>query len=131
MIPTLFGIMVVNFLIVQAAPGGPVEQVIARLTGAFALAFLFENEPDFVWTVFGTFWTGNLMLVILTILLIPLLPSLEARDRWRHLLWSGAVITGLFLWRWRWGSIRQKSRRGLPDRYPNFPPTGNLPAPLR
>ena len=35
------------------------------------------------------------------ILLIPLLPSLEARDRWRHLLWSGAVITGLFLWRWQ------------------------------
>ena len=33
MIPTLFGIMVLNFLIVQAAPGGPVEQVIARLQG--------------------------------------------------------------------------------------------------
>jgi microcin C transport system permease protein len=32
-IPTLFGIMVLNFLIVQAAPGGPVEQVIARLQG--------------------------------------------------------------------------------------------------
>lgn len=33
-IPTLFGIMVINFLVVQAAPGGPVEQVIARLKGA-------------------------------------------------------------------------------------------------
>ncbi|MCH8036701.1 MAG: microcin C ABC transporter permease YejB [Proteobacteria bacterium] len=33
MIPTLFGIMVVNFLIVQLAPGGPIEQVIAQLTG--------------------------------------------------------------------------------------------------
>ncbi|MDP9196262.1 MAG: microcin C ABC transporter permease YejB [Pseudomonadota bacterium] len=33
MIPTLLGIMVVNFLIVQLAPGGPVEQVIARLQG--------------------------------------------------------------------------------------------------
>ncbi|MEJ0063771.1 MAG: microcin C ABC transporter permease YejB [Alphaproteobacteria bacterium] len=32
-IPTLFGIMVLNFLIVQAAPGGPVEQVIAQLHG--------------------------------------------------------------------------------------------------
>ncbi len=32
-IPTLFGIMVVNFIIVQAAPGGPVEQVIAKLQG--------------------------------------------------------------------------------------------------
>lgn len=32
MIPTLLGIMIVNFLIVQAAPGGPVEQIIADLT---------------------------------------------------------------------------------------------------
>ncbi len=33
MIPTLIGIMVVNFAIVQFAPGGPVERVIAQLTG--------------------------------------------------------------------------------------------------
>jgi microcin C transport system permease protein len=33
MVPTLLGIMVLNFVIVQAAPGGPVEQVIARLQG--------------------------------------------------------------------------------------------------
>jgi microcin C transport system permease protein len=32
-IPTLFGIMVLNFVIVQAAPGGPVEQVLAQLHG--------------------------------------------------------------------------------------------------
>ena len=32
-IPTLFGIMVINFVIVQAAPGGPVERVIAQLKG--------------------------------------------------------------------------------------------------
>ena len=32
-IPTLFGIMVVNFVIVQAAPGGPVEQLIAQIQG--------------------------------------------------------------------------------------------------
>lgn len=32
-VPTLFGIMVLNFLIVQLAPGGPVEQVVAQLTG--------------------------------------------------------------------------------------------------
>ena len=32
-IPTLFGIMVINFLIVQTAPGGPVEQIIAQLSG--------------------------------------------------------------------------------------------------
>ena len=28
--PTLFGIMLVNFIIVQAAPGGPVQQVLAK-----------------------------------------------------------------------------------------------------
>jgi microcin C transport system permease protein len=33
MIPTLLGIMVINFVIVQLAPGGPVEQAIAQLTG--------------------------------------------------------------------------------------------------
>ena len=32
-IPTLLLIMLVNFLVVQAAPGGPVEQMIANLTG--------------------------------------------------------------------------------------------------
>lgn len=32
MIPTLLGIMVLNFAIVQAAPGGPVERMVAALT---------------------------------------------------------------------------------------------------
>ncbi|MCV4272428.1 microcin C ABC transporter permease YejB [Pseudomonas capsici] len=32
-IPTLLAILIVNFLIVQAAPGGPVEQAIARIQG--------------------------------------------------------------------------------------------------
>src|SRR5215472_14715375 len=32
-IPTLFAIMVVNFFIVQAAPGGPVQQMISKLKG--------------------------------------------------------------------------------------------------
>ncbi|OAD19830.1 peptide ABC transporter, permease protein [Candidatus Thiomargarita nelsonii] len=30
-IPTLFGIMVINFIIVQAAPGGPVDRLIAQM----------------------------------------------------------------------------------------------------
>lgn len=34
---------------------------------------LFVDNADFVWTVFGTFWIGNLMLVVLTSLLIPFL----------------------------------------------------------
>jgi microcin C transport system permease protein len=33
MIPTLFGIMVINFVIIQAAPGGPVEQMIQKIKG--------------------------------------------------------------------------------------------------
>ena len=33
MIPTVFGIMLVSFVIVQFAPGGPVERVIAQLQG--------------------------------------------------------------------------------------------------
>lgn len=32
-IPTLIGIMLLNFVIVQAAPGGPVEQLIAEMQG--------------------------------------------------------------------------------------------------
>ena len=33
MIPTLLGIMLMTFAVIQFAPGGPVEQVIARITG--------------------------------------------------------------------------------------------------
>ena len=33
MIPTIFGIMAISFAIVQFAPGGPVERVIAQLQG--------------------------------------------------------------------------------------------------
>jgi microcin C transport system permease protein len=32
-IPTLIGIMAINFFIIQVAPGGPVEQLLARLQG--------------------------------------------------------------------------------------------------
>ncbi|MGH6845263.1 MAG: microcin ABC transporter permease, partial [Methylocella sp.] len=33
MIPTLFGILLINFGIVQFAPGGPVERILAQLQG--------------------------------------------------------------------------------------------------
>ena len=33
MVPTIFGIMAISFAIVQCAPGGPVERVIAQLQG--------------------------------------------------------------------------------------------------
>ena len=32
-VPTLVAIMVINFVIVQAAPGGPIDQVIAQIRG--------------------------------------------------------------------------------------------------
>jgi microcin C transport system permease protein len=34
MVPTLLGIMLVSFVVIQFAPGGPVERVIARITGS-------------------------------------------------------------------------------------------------
>src|SRR6201982_347520 len=34
MVPTLFGIMLVSFVVVQFAPGGPIERIIATLSGA-------------------------------------------------------------------------------------------------
>ena len=60
-IPTLFGIMVINFAVVQIVPGGPVEQMIAQMTGTAVEAtarfsgsdesenlnnFDFENNTD-------------------------------------------------------------------------------------
>ena len=32
-IPTLFGIMIINFVVIQFVPGGPVEQMISQITG--------------------------------------------------------------------------------------------------
>lgn len=34
MIPTIFGIMLISFIIIQFAPGGPVERVLAQMQGA-------------------------------------------------------------------------------------------------
>src|SRR6056297_3192752 len=33
-LPTLFGIMVINFTLTQFVPGGPIEQIIARTEGS-------------------------------------------------------------------------------------------------
>jgi len=33
MVPTLLGIMILNFVIIQAAPGGPVEQMLSQIQG--------------------------------------------------------------------------------------------------
>ncbi|WP_456316629.1 hypothetical protein [Teichococcus aestuarii] len=34
LVPTLFGIILINFIVVQFAPGGPVEQMLAELRGS-------------------------------------------------------------------------------------------------
>jgi len=36
---------------------------------------LFQQNPEFIWTLFGTFYIGNLVLVFITILLTPLLAA--------------------------------------------------------
>ena len=36
MIPTLLGIMLVNFVIIQAAPGGPVDRTLAAIKRSIA-----------------------------------------------------------------------------------------------
>jgi len=46
MIPTLFGIMLLSFAIVQFAPGGPVEQLIAEITGQASGDRLSGNTSD-------------------------------------------------------------------------------------
>ena len=33
MIPTLFGVMLITFVVIQFVPGGPVEQMVAQLQG--------------------------------------------------------------------------------------------------
>ena len=45
MIPTLFAIMVINFVIIQVAPGGPVEQIISQLTGVGACLLYTSPSP--------------------------------------------------------------------------------------
>lgn len=47
MIPTLVGIMAVSFIVIQFAPGGPVEQVIAQLQGSDAGDRLSGGGSDF------------------------------------------------------------------------------------
>ncbi|MEO1795853.1 MAG: hypothetical protein AAFR53_02410, partial [Pseudomonadota bacterium] len=61
-IPTLFGVMLINFALVQFVPGGPVEQVLAQLEGEGILMTVLApngNPPDGqARRVLG--WTGEL-----------------------------------------------------------------------
>ncbi|HEY5619677.1 MAG TPA: tripartite tricarboxylate transporter permease [Vicinamibacterales bacterium] len=64
------------------ALGIPASGTTAVLLGGLLMVglqpgpLLFATNPEFVWTVFGSFWIGNIMLVFLTTLLIPVLASI-------------------------------------------------------
>lgn len=51
-VPTLFGIMLLNFVVLQAAPGGPVEQMLAKMKGmqteAGVSSQMVGNKQDFL-----------------------------------------------------------------------------------
>ena len=48
-LPTLLGILLVNFLIIQTAPGGPVDQMVAKLQGLDqGMAIGGENSSDVI-----------------------------------------------------------------------------------
>ena len=69
-------------MILLFALGIPASGTTAVLLGGLLMVglqpgpLLFATNPDFVWTVFGTFWIGNLMLVALTVVMIPVLASI-------------------------------------------------------
>ncbi len=46
LVPTLFGIMAINFAIVQFAPGGPVEQAVFKLSGIGSSAGEHSGSPS-------------------------------------------------------------------------------------
>jgi len=64
------------------ALGIPASGTTAVLLGGLLMVglqpgpLMFATNPDFVWTVFGTFWIGNVMLVALTVLMIPFLAAI-------------------------------------------------------
>lgn len=51
--PTLFGVLLINFLIVQITPGGPIEQMIAKARGMSSevgMSETFSTEPSEVYS---------------------------------------------------------------------------------
>jgi microcin C transport system permease protein len=46
MIPTLFGIMLINFAVIQFLPGGPIEQLLAEMRGEGSVTARFTGEAQ-------------------------------------------------------------------------------------
>ena len=64
------------------ALGIPASGTTAIMLGGFLMLglqpgpLLFQQHPEFVWPVIGTFYTGNLMLVVLTTVMVPFLAAI-------------------------------------------------------
>ena len=58
-VPTLFGIMVINFVIVQFAPGGPVEQAIVAASGLGGMSTTASVSSASMGPATQTGYTGN------------------------------------------------------------------------
>lgn len=58
---------------------------------------LFATQPDFVWTVFGSFYIGNLALVAITILMIPMLAACAyLKPGYLYPAVIGVIIFGIY-----------------------------------
>src|SRR3546814_12229583 len=67
---------------------------------------LFVNNPDFVWTVFGSFYVGNVALVFLTLLLTPLMASiLFVRTSILYPIVIAVVVFGVYAIEYSTGNI--------------------------
>jgi microcin C transport system permease protein len=58
-IPTLFGIIAINFAIIQFAPGGPVEQMLAEIRGKGALSSRLGSASSDVGSASGGIYRGS------------------------------------------------------------------------
>ena len=77
MIPTIFGIMAISFAIVQFAPGGPVERIIAQLQGHDAGATArFTTVNDGAMATAGA--DANSPIAARKVLIPNLLPNLKS-----------------------------------------------------
>ncbi|WP_397245025.1 tripartite tricarboxylate transporter permease [Paracoccus mutanolyticus] len=58
---------------------------------------LFATQQDFVWTIFGSFYIGNLALVVITLAMIPLLASCAlVRPGYLYPAVIGIVVLGVY-----------------------------------
>ena len=59
MVPTLFGILLINFLIIQAAPGGPVDRTLAHLQGLSGSALASSGDIAVAGNSAGSGYRGS------------------------------------------------------------------------